>query len=96
MTTTTELTPPPAYDDEPHIARAVSAEQTVYVLHSTRCKESGIDLRECPTSIALAHGIDLEWWQGWEDKPVVLTLWGSPLRLRPLRDAVAPEAGDPR
>lgn len=40
-----------------HYARAVSAEETVYILHSHDCKNSGIDLRECRYSIALDRGI---------------------------------------
>ena len=30
-----------------HYGRAVSAEQTVYILHSQQCKDSGIDLCDC-------------------------------------------------
>ena len=36
-----------------HQGRAVSAEQTVYVLHSKECLDSGIDLRRCPFSVAM-------------------------------------------
>mgnify|MGYP003608169642 CR=1 FL=1 len=57
-----------------HIARAVSAEQRVYVLHSEQCAASGIDLRECAYSVALDEGIDLGEWQGSEDQPVVLAI----------------------
>ena len=52
-----------------HYARAVSAEQTVYILHSHRCKDSGRDLRECRFSIALDKGIDPQDWDGNEDQP---------------------------
>lgn len=45
-----------------HFARAVSAEHTVYVLHSHECKQSGIDLRQCEFSRALDRGIDLRQW----------------------------------
>lgn len=45
-----------------HIARAVSAEQKVYILHSRECLEGGIDLRECPFSLALDNGIESEDW----------------------------------
>ncbi|MDQ6524309.1 hypothetical protein RB608_11890 [Nocardioides sp. LHD-245] len=55
-----------------HLGRAASAEQTVYVLHSQRCKDSGIDLRDCPFSIALDLGIDPEDWRGYMDRAVVL------------------------
>lgn len=57
-----------------HLGRAVSAEQTVYILHSGRCYASGIDLRDCSYSRWLDHGIDPAEWQGWEDKPVVLNV----------------------
>jgi hypothetical protein len=30
-----------------HWGRAVSAEQTVYILHAAECLASGIDLRDC-------------------------------------------------
>lgn len=51
-----------------HIARAVSAEQRVYILHSHECVDSGRDLRLCPYSLALDRGIDPEWWT--EDEPL--------------------------
>ena len=53
-----------------HLARAVSAEQTVYILHSHQCKMSTDDLRECPFSLALDRGIDEGEWSDWEDQPV--------------------------
>jgi hypothetical protein len=53
-----------------HYARAVSAEQTVYILHSQTCRDSGRDLRECPFSLALDKGIAAEDWDGREDEPV--------------------------
>jgi len=57
-----------------HFARAVSAEQRVYVLHSKACLDSGVDLRECEYSVALDRGIEhfIPWW-GWrrvQDQPV--------------------------
>jgi hypothetical protein len=55
-----------------HLGRAVSAEETVYVLHSEKCRDSGIDLRECEWSLALDRGIDLAEWAGYEDRAVVL------------------------
>lgn len=55
-----------------HIARAVSAEQTVYVLHSQQCLDSGIDLRMCPFSLALDNGIRLHEWT--EDKPLPVAI----------------------
>lgn len=51
-----------------HLARAVSANQTVYILHSKRCLDSGIDLRDCVYSLALDEGIDLDRWE--QDKAV--------------------------
>ena len=55
-----------------HIGRAVSDEEVVYILHSQKCKDSGIDLRECRTSLALDNGIDRSQWDGYEDRPVAL------------------------
>lgn len=57
-----------------HLARAVSAEQRVYILHSTACVDSGIDLRECAYSQALDYGIDLDVWGDCQDTPVRLTI----------------------
>jgi hypothetical protein len=53
-----------------HIARANSAEETVYILHGRNCLDSGIDLRECEYSIALDQGIDPDDWYDHEDQPV--------------------------
>lgn len=53
-----------------HYARAVSAEQTVYILHPEECRATYDDLRDCPWSIALAWGINDQDWEGHEDKPV--------------------------
>lgn len=56
-----------------HYARAVSAEQTVYILHSARCHREVTDLRGCPFSIALdSYGIDVSQWT--EDAPTVVSL----------------------
>lgn len=55
-----------------HYVRAVSAEQVVYILHSHECKDSGIDLRECPFSVALDRGIDEYDWSDREDRPVLV------------------------
>lgn len=64
-----------------HYGRAVSAEQTVYILHSQECKDTeaaGFDLRECPFSVALDQGIDKPFpWTGWrrvQDQPVRLEI----------------------
>ena len=45
-----------------HYARAVSADQTVYILHSRECLALHADLRDCPWSLALDRGIDLDEW----------------------------------
>ena len=45
-----------------HFARAVSAEQVVYILHSRECRDSTPDLRDCPFSLALDRGIDVDRW----------------------------------
>lgn len=58
-----------------HYARAVSAEQTVYILHSHECLASGIDLRECRYSLALDNGIRQDEWV--EDQAVVVTVKGA-------------------
>jgi len=70
-----------------HIGRAVSAEETVYILHSQECRDSGVDLRECPYSLALDFGVDLSGWV--EDVPVRLAFVDD--RLVPL-EAVVPDA----
>ena len=57
-----------------HIGRAVSAEQRVYILHSQKCLDSGIDLRECPFSVALDEGIDIGEWHGTTDRAVYLLI----------------------
>lgn len=56
-----------------HIARAISLEQTVHILHSAECRTRYPDLRDCPYSIALDQGIDLTRWQGYLDRPIVVT-----------------------
>lgn len=53
-----------------HITRAVSAEQTVYILHSQKCLTDYPDLRDCPFSLALNKGIDEYHWSDMEDRPV--------------------------
>lgn len=57
-----------------HIARAVSAEQRAYVLHSQECLDSGIDLRECPFSIALDLGIAPIEWGPWQDVAIPVSI----------------------
>lgn len=60
--------------DVQHLARAVSAEQRVYILHSETCRRDTPDLRECPYSLALDRGIDPNDWKGFEDRPVVVAI----------------------
>lgn len=55
-----------------HYARAVSSEQTVYVLHSEECRARYDDLRYCPWSLALDRGIDVADWSGREDVAVLV------------------------
>lgn len=67
-----------------HLGRAVNAEQKVYILHSSRCKATTPDLRDCSYSRVLDEGIDVRDWEGWEDRAVVLGLARGglvPLRL---------------
>lgn len=64
-----------------HIGRAVNAEQTVYVMHSQQCIDSGIDLRDCIFSLALDRGIGS--WGSMADQPVLLGIWRG--RLIPIR-----------
>lgn len=62
-----------------HWGRAVSSEQTVYILHSRECLNSRIDLPACPYTVALDRGIDSTIpWSGWrhvQDRPVALELF---------------------
>jgi hypothetical protein len=67
-----------------HLARAVSAEETVYILHSHKCKDRGGDLRECLFSLALDNGIDEAVWAGAMDRPIRVTI-NSSQRLIPVR-----------
>ncbi len=78
-----------------HLGRAVSAEQTVYILHSEACRDSGIDLRDCAYSKALDNGIDMDWWHQHQDQAVVLAPSHSrliPLTPEWLADQVIPPA----
>lgn len=67
-----------------HYARAVSAEQVVYILHSRKCLAAERDLRECLFSLALDNGIDEYDWSDMEDRPVRVTI-NSRQRLIPVR-----------
>lgn len=65
-----------------HLAKAVSSEQNVYILHSTICIGSDLDLRDCKYSLALDNGIDLEEWRGFLDRTVILDVVNN--RLYPV------------
>lgn len=68
-----------------HLGRAVSSEQTFYILHSRECKDSGRDLRDCPFSIALDRGVSPARWTDFEDVPVELWVSAASKRLVPMR-----------
>lgn len=67
-----------------HYARAVSAEQVVYILHSRACKEGRDDLRDCLFSLALDNGIDEYDWSDMEDQAVRVSI-NRDRRLIPVR-----------
>ena len=67
-----------------HIARAVSSEQRVYILHSQRCLNDGRDLRKCPFSVALDRGISMDAWRDQQDRAVVVMVSIRTLQLIPL------------
>lgn len=67
-----------------HYARAVSAEQRVYILHSQQCRDRRNDLRDCLFSQALDNGIDECDWSNVEDQPVRVSINRSQ-RLIPVR-----------
>lgn len=71
-----------------HQARAVSADRTVYILHSQQCLDSGTDLRQCEYSHALDDGIEMLSWSGVEDRPVRVAIMLD--RLVPAGDAPQP------
>jgi hypothetical protein len=81
-----------------HLGRAVSSDQTVYILHSRRCLASGRDLRECRFSKALDEGISLSRWFGLLDQTVVLVVWKGELRPACLHGGLNVElvSGGPR
>ena len=69
-----------------HIARADSAAQTVYILHSQECRDSTPDLRMCPFSIALDRGIEHYIpWSGWR------RVQDQPVRVEVFREWLVPE-----
>ena len=60
-----------------HLARADSAAQTVYILHSQECRDATPDLRTCPFSIALDGGIEPDEWI--MDRPMRAAIVGGRL-----------------
>lgn len=70
-----------------HLARAVSAEQTVYILHSHACVDAAGDLRDCSYSQALDIGIDPADWAECEDRPVVAAIRRGRLFPIPMGDS---------
>ena len=72
-----------------HLARAVSAEEQVYVMHSRECivqvTSRGSDLRVCPFSHGLERGIDMDVWGGWQDRAVEVWISAGSERLVPVR-----------
>jgi hypothetical protein len=71
-------------DNTLHLARAITAEQRVYLLHSVECVEEFEDLRECEFSLSLEKGIYFELWEELFDEAVVVTL-GHYGELHPAR-----------
>lgn len=59
-------------DDEHHLARAVSADEMVYILHSRQCQDQHPYLEHCSYSLALAEGIYPGEWP--LDETVLVTL----------------------
>lgn len=57
-----------------HLARAVSSEQRVYLLHSAACVATTTELRTCPYSRALDFGIRLDVWEHDQDRAVMVAV----------------------
>lgn len=75
-----------------HLARAVSLEKTVYILHPEECLKQHTDLRLCAFSLALDRGIEMDVWATAQDKPVEVDIWHR--RLIPVRPALAGVEGE--
>lgn len=67
-----------------HLGCAVSTEQKVYVLHSSVCCNTFLDLRDCRFSIALDRGILPAEWNDHQDIPVLLGIQAG--RLVPVAE----------
>lgn len=75
--------------DHVHVAKAVSDEQVLYILHSQDCLDRTEDLRTCPYAEAQNQGVDEAAWEPYLDKIVVVALmqnWTGP-RPSPFQDA---------
>ncbi|MBS3177722.1 MULTISPECIES: hypothetical protein [unclassified Pseudoclavibacter] len=70
-----------------HIARMVSGEEVIYVLHSRSClvtrEELKIDLRECPYAKTTDKGLKLEDWKDCSDRAVVVRIVNQRLKPAP-------------
>ena len=66
-----------------HLAKAVSAERVVYILHSQECLTMFDDLRDCPFSLALDTGVDVAEWV--ENQPAEVAIEDG--RLIPTAEA---------
>jgi hypothetical protein len=77
-----------------HFARAVSAEQIVYILHSAKCRDSGRDLRECLFSVALDNGVRESDWAGHEEQPIRVSI-DAEQRLIPVVPGMRIPPGQP-
>lgn len=71
-----------------HVGRIKTTDDVMHILHSQECKDSGIDLRDCPYSKALDHGLfNIPAWKGFYDMPVTLRL-DKNNQLNPVRRMV--------
>lgn len=63
-----------------HYGKADSREEKIYILHSGQCLNRYEDLRDCPFSLALDAGVDIEEWR--LNVPLLLGVYNN--RLSPL------------
>lgn len=68
-----------------HIARAISEEEHIYVLHSKDCHKANDDPTTCPFSVAVDAGIDTDLWQYYYDAPVRVYVDPQDGKLWPVR-----------
>lgn len=69
-----------------HFARAVSAEEMIYLLHSAQCRDWDASFRSCAFAQAHTAGLSRSMWAGHEDKPVQVVLVNG--RLTPIQSAM--------